>query len=455
MAKQVRKKIPLSKKQIQALRYLSDEDKTTTELCYGGAARGGKSWLGNVWQISRRMKLPGSVGLIAREELTKLKDTTLRTFFKVSKMHGWDNEYKFNHGSLTAEFHNGSVIFFREIKWLPGDAEYDRLGSFDLTDCFIDEAQQIRKKAIDVLKGRFSVLDGDTGHLDEKKKMIRWHTIPKALYTCNPKRNWIYSDFVFPASRKELAPWRKFIKALPQDNPYVDQAYIDNLMKADKVTVQRLLYGNFEYEDDPTLLVDYDAVQDLFTNDHVVGDGVSYISADLAMQGRDSFVAGSWNGLRVRVAIDQQKSTGKSIEQDLKALMNTTGTGHSNVVVDSDGLGSYLDSYLTGIKTFHAQSSARNSKEYANFKSECGYKLAELVNKREIKIICTPQQKQSIVEELHVLKAKTVDDDETRKRLISKDEMKEQLQRSPDYLDMLLMRMYFELMPKGYNIYSG
>ena len=45
-----------------------------------------------------------------------------------------------------------------------------------------------------------------------------------------------------------------------------------------------------------------------------------------------------------------------------------------------------------------------------------------------------------------VLKAKNVDSDESRKRLIGKDDMKEQLNgKSPDYLDTLIMGMYFQL----------
>lgn len=444
--------IKLSKKQIQAYKYL--EDDITTEVLYGGAARGGKSWFGCLWQILRRITMPGSAGLIAREELTKLKDTTLLTFFKVSKAYGLTDHYTFQHGSLTATFKNGSVIFFREIKWLPADAEYDRLGSYDLTDCFLDESQQIRKKAVDVLKGRFSVLEGDTGNKDEQGNPIMWKTIPKALYTCNPRRNWIYSDFVLPAKMQTLPAFRKFIKALPSDNPHVPASYIENLMKADQVTVQRLVHGNFEYDDDPTKLVEHDAIMDLFTNDHVKPTGKKRLSADLAMQGRDRFIGGTWDGMVCTISLDKPKATGKSIEEDLKVEMIKSGISRSSTVVDSDGLGAYLDSYLVGIKTFHGGAKAFDDTEYANLRAECFYKLAEKINRREMKIICNDQQKQAIIEELGVLKSKSVDDDENRKRIIKKDEMKEALQRSPDYLDMLGMRMYFEVAPSNYNVYS-
>jgi hypothetical protein len=432
-------KIELFSKQLQAYKFL--QDNITNEVLYGGGSRGGKSYLGCAWQILRRITMPESFGLIAREELTKLKDTTLLTFFKVLKEYDLQKYCTYNAQSFTADFITGSKIFFREIKYLPSDMEFDRLGSYDLTDCFLDEAQQISAKAISVLKGRFSILKTD-----------KWETIPKALYTCNPKRNWIYNDFVRPASMGVLNKDKQFIKALPPDNPYTERSYIDNLLKADKITVQRLYYGNFEYEDDPSILCEYDAIIDCFTNDHIQPTGKKYISADLAMQGRDKFIVGIWDSLICNVVIDKPLSTGKSIENDIKALMIKESIPHSRTIVDSDGLGAYLESYLTGIKEFHGGAKAttifidgKKMPEYNNLKSECAFKLAEYINDRKIKIICNEAQKQSIIEELNCLKRDSVDNDTGKLAIIKKDKMKEILQRSPDYLDMLIMRMYFEI----------
>ena len=147
------------------------------------------------------------------------------------------------------------------------------------------------------------------------------------------------------------------------------------------------------------------------------------------------------------MTIDKPKATGKEIEQDLQALMIQHSVGRSNVVADSDGMGSYLESYLTGIIEFHGNGKATDI-AYANIKAECAYKLAEKVNKREIHITCTPEQKQRIMSELGALKAKDIDADETRKRIVKKDDMKEQLGYSPDYLDMLIMGQVFDVMPK-------
>ena len=286
-------------KQAQALDYLSPDDSEVSEVLYGGGARGGKTYLGCLWQILRRITMAGSVGFICREESVKLRDTTVVTFFEVLTDLRLNSVVEFNSTRLIANFSNGSVIYFRDLKLMPSDPEYDRLGSYGITDCFIDEAQQICAKAISVLKGRFSVLSG------KNPDGTRWHTIPKALYTCNPRRNWIYTDFVKPAKMGTMAPHRRFIKSLPLDNPHVDQAYIDNLLKADKVTVQRLYFGNFEYDDDPATLCDFDAINDLFTNEHVLPKPARSCSADIALKGHDRFIVTVWEGNVCRIVVDE------------------------------------------------------------------------------------------------------------------------------------------------------
>jgi hypothetical protein len=42
-----------------------------------------------------------------------------------------------------------------------------------------------------------------------------------------------------------------FIPALATDNKKLPKTYIEQLMRSDEVTKQRLLYGNFEYDDTP------------------------------------------------------------------------------------------------------------------------------------------------------------------------------------------------------------
>lgn len=433
----------LNIKQTEALDFL--EDDKTEEVLFGGAAGPGKSSLGCYWQIKRRLKYPGTRGFIGRAKFNTLLETTLKTFFEIAEKQGLKRG---NHFDLTGSwdkenknciiFKNGSLIFLRDLFQYPSDPEFDELGSLEITDAFIDECSQVVRKAKGILKIRI------------RYDLDKWALIPKILFATNPTKGWAYSEFYRAAKDNSLPDNRKFVQAFAWDNPDYPQSSLESLRSMpDGPEKQRLYFGNWEFSDDPTVLCDHDAIMDMFTN-HIEPTGEKTLSADLAMQGRDRFIAAPWDGLVADLTkgVDKKKSTGKEIENDLKRIMLVEGIGHSKTVVDSDGMGAYLESYLIGINEFHGGSKAINKIEFANLKSECGYKLAEFTNKRKIKIICSEEQKDSIIQEMGVLKAKSVDTDEIRKRIIGKEEMKEQLGHSPDYLDWLIMNMIFHVQPQ-------
>lgn len=430
--------VKLNLKQYEAIQLLTDMDNGVTEVLYGGGARGGKTWLGCFWQIIQRLNYPGSVGMICREQLVQLFDTTLKTFFEVADFLGVRDKFEYKGGMVnSAKFYNGSLIFFRSLQKKPRDPNFDRFGSYGITDLFVDESQQVAEKAISVLRGRFSLQTG------KREDGTMWQTVPKAMYSCNPARTWIYSEFVKPEKDGTLPPYRRFIKALPKDNPYVTQAYIDNLLRADKTTVQRLYYGNFEYDDDPSSLVDYDAICDLFRNEHILERGGKSGSADIATKGHDRFVVTAWTGNVCRIAVDKTYSPGKEVYEDVRNVMLQHGIPRSLMVVDADGIGGYLESFLPGIKEFHNGGRPMDPR-FNNLKSECAFMLADLIQRRSIYIKCDDmEQRERIKAELAVLKQAYIDKDTGKKAIISKEQMKEMLGHSPDYLDALVMAMYF------------
>lgn len=426
-------------KQRTALRYLRDT--STNEVLFGGGARGGKSYLGCGWILIECLQKQGSKWMIAREELTKLKDTTLLTFFNVAKDLGVKHLFHFNAQSLTVTFENGSLIFFREIKYLPSDPQFDRLGSYDLTGCFLDECQQINSKAINVLRGRMSVLSGDG-----------WDTIPKSLYTCNPAKNWIYEVFVRPDKEGTLSKDKVFVKSLATDNPFIPEAYIENLKKSDTITVQRLLYGNFEYDDDPAALIHYEKITDCFTNDFDSLRGEKYVTVDVARFGSDKTVIGLWDGWRVKFFTYRGLSVVETSKEVLRLQM-LHSIPLSNVIADEDGVGGGVVD-ITGCNGFVNNSRplqnpvTHEDENYNNLKSQCYFRLAERINKAALFIDCDDVSiKQTIIQELEQVKQYNMDKDGKR-QVMPKDKVKELIGRSPDYSDTLMMREWFELKPQ-------
>ena len=72
----------------------------------------------------------------------------------------------------------------------------------------------------------------------------------------------------------------------------------DILATSDTVTIERLIKGNFEYDDDDRALISYDAILNAFTNTFVNG-GKKFISADVARYGKDTSIVVLWDGMRV------------------------------------------------------------------------------------------------------------------------------------------------------------
>jgi len=428
----------LTVKQTIALDYL--EDNITNEVLFGGGAGGGKTALGCYFQIKRRLKYPETRGLIGRAVLKTLKETTLVSFFQVAKIQGLlaGQHYRYNGQSNQIEFFNGSVILLKDLFQYPSDPNFDELGSLEITDSFIDEANQVTDKAKNIVKSRIRF------RLDD------YNLIPKQLYTCNPAKNWTYSEFYKPDRDGELEPNKKFIQSLVDDNPFISKHYKQNLLTLDKESKERLLFGNWEYLSDPSSLIDYDKIINSFSNTFVAS-GSPYITCDVARFGNDSTVIGVWSGYRVKVYRYSKKSI-VEVANIVRQLMAENSVPISNVLLDEDGVGGGAVDILA-CKGFVNNSSplenpiSRTKDNFDNLKSQCYFKLAEKINSDEIFIDCPSTFKQLITEELEQVKQKSVDND-AKKGIIPKDKVKEKIGRSPDFSDMLAMRMWFEFKPK-------
>jgi hypothetical protein len=68
-----------------------------------------------------------------------------------------------------------------------------------------------------------------------------------------------------------------FIPALPTDNPYLTEEYLNELKnEKNEVIKQRLYYGNFDYDDTPGRLFEYKALLNMWDNPAINGE--KYIS---------------------------------------------------------------------------------------------------------------------------------------------------------------------------------
>jgi len=430
--------VTLTNKQKLAFEYLNTDE--VTEILFGGSAGGGKSFLGCVWLITNCITYPKTRWLMGRSKLKALKQTTLATFFDICSKWGLNaDHYKYNQQSGEIQFWNGSVIILKDLFLYPSDPNFDSLGSLEITGAFIDEVNQITEKAKNIVASRM------------RYKLDEYNITPKLLMSCNPARNWVYDEFYKKDKEVKLEAYKKFIPALVTDNPNISHHYIEQLKKLDLISRKRLLEGQWEYEDDNALMK-YDNIIDIFQDYNLSDDDHKYfknyyISCDVARKGKDKAVIMVWADFNV-IEIHELNI---SLINEIVDLINTLKTKYKinnrRIVIDGDGVGGGVVDYLKGTVDFVNNGKALNGENYRNLKTQCYYKLSENIN--NIKIFnYSLNQKQNIIQELSVVGRKNIDKDGPLE-ILSKEEVKQMINRSPDFSDTMMMRMYFELKPTG------
>ena len=416
--------------QEQAIEYLFD--KQTTEILFGGAAGGGKSWVGCAWIIIVCLKYAGTRYLMGRSKLDALKKTTLNTFFEVCQH--WnivaDKHYNFNAIANIIKFYNNSEIILKDLFLYPSDRNFDSLGSLEITGAFIDEANQITEKAKNIVASRL------------RYKLDKYNIIPKLLMTCNPAKNWVYTQYYKPAKDGTIKKHRKFIQSLVDDNEYISKFYKTQLETLDELSKQRLLFGNWEYDVSDDSLCNYDAIVRLFDQQGI--DGEKYITCDVARFGNDKTIIMLWKGLHITKVITLLKSAINDVVEQIKQIQQQEQVKLSNIIVDEDGVGGGVKDYLR-CRGFVNNSRPIKKENYQNLKTQCYYKLASMINTAQIGISMNDVNiKQTMIEELEQIRSKDQDKD-NKLQIVPKETVKAILGRSPDYADAMAMRMYYEI----------
>lgn len=418
-----------TKKQNEAFSILTDNK--TEFVGYGGGAGGGKTYVGCFWLMQLAYYAPATRYFIGRDSLKDTRASVQKSFSKLASEIGF-TEFKFN--DIGIIFDNGSEIEFLDLSFYPyKDPLFERFGSKEFTAGWIEEAGQVHYLAFEVLKTRIGRWKNDEFGI--KKKI---------LCTFNPKKNWVDTIFYRPFINQKETTDTKFIFALAKDNPYLPADYIITLQNLkDKATRERLLNGNFDYDDDPTAMIDYSLIKSIWTNDHVKSDlNKKYTVADIARFGSDKAIVVVWYGFVVKEfhIFDISKTT--DIQQCINAMRSKHNISAMNCLADEDGVGGGVVDACK-IQGFLNNSKPTNS-AFQNLKTECGYKLAEVIKDIYFEAEISQNDKDKIEQELGQLKTYESDKD-NKLRILPKEKIKDNIGRSPDWLDVFTMRMKFEL----------
>jgi len=439
--------LDLSEKQILALKALCDGE--TDELLFGGAAGGGKSWIGCEWFLWSSLAYPGTRRFIGRHHLKEIRASTMVTFRKVCKKHNIPKDWwYYNEQEVYVRFKCGSEIIGIEMMQKPSDPEFDGFGSTEFTDGWIEEGGGVSAKAREIAGTRVG------RHMNDEYGLRG-----RMLHTGNPSRNWMYTDFYKPSKLGTLPKNRKFIQSLADENPKKEKGYIERLDSLTGQTRQRLRFGNWEFIDDPDQIIESTAISDIFENIHVVPDeNRKCLVADIALHGSDLYRAAVFYGNVLVEHISMEKSGGAEVLNRIQELRMKHGIRASAIIYDSDGVGGFIGGiggFIPGAKAFHARSAPIKSdknkenekaRTFATLKDQCGYMLADDINEGKVyaKAVIESNDVEKLTEELAWIKK--VDTGDRPLELLPKPKIRQALGRSPDFSDLFLMKKLYDLL---------
>jgi hypothetical protein len=420
-------------KQKEALSYLAI-DNECRQLLYGGSAGSGKSFLGCDWQIKRRLKYPGTRGLIGRAELKKLRLSTLATFFELCTKYNLiaGKHFTYNGQDHVINWYNGSQIILMDLADMPSDPDFGRFGSLEITDYFVDEASEVSEKCVNILNSRV------------RYKLINDN--PKGLLTCNPHKGWLYREFFDAQRNNSIRKDRRFIQALPTDNPHISPVYIESLQMLPDIDRKRLLEGDWDYDETKDRLYEYDDLLRCFRPSTTLGD--KFITADIARMGDDRTVIVVWNNLHAEKFVVLKHKPINEVVDTINELIKNQSVRLSNVLVDEDGIGGGVVDFIRCKGFLNGSKSVRDN--YMNLKSDCYFKLGELISSNAITFEGT--HKDTIVKELEMIRREKIDSD-GKLRVTNKEDLKKRHGISPDFADAIMMRAFYEL-KKNFGKYA-
>jgi phage terminase large subunit len=401
-----------------------------THILYGGAAGGGKTWLGCVWLIYSCLTYPGTRWILGRTELKALKESSLNTLKDVAIEWEIMHRIKINLHTNEIVFDNGSIILLKNLEYKPSDPNFDSLGSIEVTGAYVDEATQLSEKAYHIIGSRI------------RYKLNEYNLEPKFLLTCNPAKNFLYSLFYKPHIKNEIARYRYFIQAKVKDNPYISKEYVENLEKMPPDLRARLRDGDWDWDEADNQLIGAESIYNL-PSTHIA-EGDMFLTGDVARFGKDRSVYYIWKGFTVIECIIIEKADLQTQINLLKLEINKYKIQNSNIIIDSDGVGGGVCDALRA-RAIVNNSRAIGAENFKSLKDQLYYKLSEKID--DFKIYESVWQRrvgdstlgEMLGQELSYVRSDNGMDGKLS--IMKKDRVKELIGRSPDFSDALAYRM--------------
>ena len=449
----MRAEFEMTKKQMEGYQKLISKDNNIRWVWFGGGAWWWKTYLWVFWIWSMCMEYPWTRRFFARKTLKALRSTTFMSYQKMCEdmwlpiLQRWH----LNWGDQVIRFYNKSEIVLVDAAPVSSDPLYLSLWWWEYTGWMIEESNELEKNGVDTLYTRIW-----------RRKNDEYWIPPRILETFNPDKWHIYHRYYKPRKDwKDWSNWLFFVKSLATDNPMISPEYIKNLEKSPMIIKERLLYWNFDYDDTPGRLYDYDSLMNFDKNSQT--NGKKWITCDVARSGRDTSIIYLWDWWHIKKRITFETNTTTELSKKIIEIAQQEWITMSDVMADEVGVWWWVvdETWCLG---FISNASIYNKvdsewkevlddnykpvqQNYSTLFDQCCFEMAIYINNN---IISSYEYDTMLIEELDIMLEIIKDG---KRKIISKDERKKKLWRSPDRADCFVMRraLMYKQMTKSKN----
>lgn len=412
----------------QTLAWHALHDDSVSEVLYGGAKGGGKSVFGCFWVFLKALEVireydlkptsfPIPVAFMGRKQGVDFTNTTLETWKRFIPV-----------GAYRIKEQAKEIIIGDAVKIDFGGMDkqeaVQKFNSAEYAFFFLDQAEEVTRDDIAVLRASLRlVINGR-------------QCKAKALLTANPARCWLRDEFI-TSPRDD----QRYIQALPSDNPYLDDSYLEILRQSFKHRPELLaayLEGSWDSFEGMDQIIRDLWLREAMDRKRYPAEPQSLVVCDPARFGDDETVIYDMKDTQIA----KETIYGKKDTMYTANVLFTKqrDSGGCPVVVDTIGIGAGIGDRLVemGCKviSINASKKASDVKRYYNLRAEMWTTGGERFAEGDVALshndpvlrgqLCTPTYKFR----------------NGRILIESKDDIKKRLGRSPDRADTYIMGLY-------------
>ena len=481
---------------------------TNADITIFGGSRGGGKSMALLMEGLKDINNKYFNALILRNEKDDLLDL-INTAYLLYSQYG---QYNKSTNDMTWNFTNGGKLkfsyfsdTFEDFKKRFQGKQYSYIGIDEITHCTYDKFKYLitcNRNAYNIRNRFYGTCNPDPDSwvrkfigwwigedglpIDERDGVVRycfmdgdspdtiyWGDTPEEVYEqCKSIIDPLWKEEFAEYGFNKITMFVKsvtFIKGKLEENVALvksDPNYLANLAQQDEEQRARDLEGNWNYKSAGDDLIKMEDMERMFTNAYQFGDNVRRASCDVAFDRGDNLVLMFWIGMHIQ-DIYVCRASAKDAPELVRMKLREWGVLEQNFVYDLNGVGQTFRAYFpsaVGFNNMGAPIAITKSEEdsirymYTSLKSQCAYMLIKDFREGKISIntslldlkfsgngySATPLRNILMKER----KAVRNTEGERGFAIIKKEFMKRFVGHSPDFIEAVIYREYFNIKPQ-------